>query len=66
MGLAGCSFSLSIFFYLYMTTGIKRTNGLIRMKFGVGIWGGFGMVITKLQFEFLYFDSIYLSFSVCA
>ena len=34
-------FLVYLFFYLYITTGIERTNGLIRIKFGMSIlrWG---------------------------
>ena len=36
----------SIFFYLYLNTGIKRIVKLIRIKFGMNACGECGMVIT--------------------
>ena len=55
---------LFIFLYLYITTGIERTNGLIRLKFGMSIWDGCRMAITLLKFELLYFSLSFL-FSIC-
>ena len=55
---------LFIFLYLYITTGIERTNGLIRIKFGMSIWDGCRMAITLLKFELLYF-SLSIYFSIC-
>ena len=46
---------LSIFFYLCITTRIERINGPSRMKFGMSTLGGYGMVITLLNFELVYF-----------
>ena len=36
----------SIFFYLYLNTGIKRNTKPIRIKFGMNACGECGMVIT--------------------
>ena len=50
---------LSIFFYLYQTTGIERTAGLITMKFGMSICDGCGVVIHNYIFYFHIF--VYVS-----
>ena len=53
-----CILSL-YFFYLFETTGIKRTADQIGMKFGMRTWDGCGVVISLKFYIFVYL-SIFL------
>ena len=52
---------------IFSVYGIRRTSGLVGMKFGMSTRGGCGMIITKLNIKSQYFVSIiFFFFSICA